>query len=329
MYTSGSTGEPKGVEVTHRNIARLVDDPEYVELGPGTVMLHAASPAFDATTLELWGPLANGGADRDPPRAALARRGRGGDRAPRGDDPLADRRPLPRARRRPARVPRLESATCSPAATSSPRTTSSAPSRPCRPTAGSPTDTGRPRRRPSPSPTRCGPAGARPRRLDPARAADPGDHLRGPRPRPAAGADRRRGRALDRRRRRRPRLPRRPGADGRARSFPTRPGPALAAIAAATAPAGGPTATIEFLGRIDRQVKVRGVRVEPAEVEERAARPSRGRRRRGRSLRAGAGRPGAGRLPRRRRPRAQPGPAATCAGTRSRGCRRRWSPRPG
>jgi amino acid adenylation domain-containing protein len=62
MYTSGSTGEPKGVEVTHRNIARLVDDPEYVELGPGTVMLHAASPAFDATTLELWGPLANGGA---------------------------------------------------------------------------------------------------------------------------------------------------------------------------------------------------------------------------------------------------------------------------
>jgi amino acid adenylation domain-containing protein len=61
MYTSGSTGEPKGVEVTHRNIARLVDDPGFAELGPGTVMLHAASPAFDATTLELWGPLANGG----------------------------------------------------------------------------------------------------------------------------------------------------------------------------------------------------------------------------------------------------------------------------
>ncbi len=61
MYTSGSTGEPKGVEVTHRNVARLVDDPGFAELGPGTVMLHAASPAFDATTLELWGPLANGG----------------------------------------------------------------------------------------------------------------------------------------------------------------------------------------------------------------------------------------------------------------------------
>lgn len=61
MYTSGSTGDPKGVEVTHRNVARLVDDPGFAELGPGTTMLHAASPAFDATTLELWGPLANGG----------------------------------------------------------------------------------------------------------------------------------------------------------------------------------------------------------------------------------------------------------------------------
>ena len=62
MYTSGSTGKPKGVKVTHRNVARLVDDPDFAELGPGTTMLHAASPAFDATTLELWGPLANGGA---------------------------------------------------------------------------------------------------------------------------------------------------------------------------------------------------------------------------------------------------------------------------
>jgi len=61
MYTSGSTGEPKGVEVTHRNVVRLVDDPDYVELGAGTTMLHAASTAFDAATLEIWGPLANGG----------------------------------------------------------------------------------------------------------------------------------------------------------------------------------------------------------------------------------------------------------------------------
>jgi amino acid adenylation domain-containing protein len=61
IYTSGSSGEPKGVEVTHRNVVRLVDDPGYAELGAGTAMLHAASPAFDAATLEIWGPLANGG----------------------------------------------------------------------------------------------------------------------------------------------------------------------------------------------------------------------------------------------------------------------------
>ena len=77
IYTSGSTGEPKGVEATHRNVVRLVDDPDFAELGPGTVMLHAASPAFDAATLELWGPLANGGAvatlrERPSPDAVAA-----------------------------------------------------------------------------------------------------------------------------------------------------------------------------------------------------------------------------------------------------------------
>jgi amino acid adenylation domain-containing protein len=61
IYTSGSTGEPKGVEVTHRNIVRLVDEPGFADLGTGAAMLHAASPAFDAATLEIWGPLANGG----------------------------------------------------------------------------------------------------------------------------------------------------------------------------------------------------------------------------------------------------------------------------
>jgi amino acid adenylation domain-containing protein len=61
MYTSGSTGEPKGVEVTHGNVVRLVGDPSFAEMGSGRVMLHAASLAFDAATLELWGPLASGG----------------------------------------------------------------------------------------------------------------------------------------------------------------------------------------------------------------------------------------------------------------------------
>ena len=60
MYTSGSTGEPKGVAVTHRNIVRLVKGGGYCELGPQEVLLHAAPPSFDAATFEIWGALLNG-----------------------------------------------------------------------------------------------------------------------------------------------------------------------------------------------------------------------------------------------------------------------------
>ena len=61
MYTSGSTGRPKGVVVPHRAIVRLVRDTNYLALDDRTVMLGFAPSAFDAATLELWGPLLNGG----------------------------------------------------------------------------------------------------------------------------------------------------------------------------------------------------------------------------------------------------------------------------
>ncbi|HEX7112123.1 MAG TPA: amino acid adenylation domain-containing protein, partial [Mizugakiibacter sp.] len=61
MYTSGSTGTPKGVMVPHRGILRLVLDADYVRLDAGTRMLHAAPLGFDASTLEIWGALLNGG----------------------------------------------------------------------------------------------------------------------------------------------------------------------------------------------------------------------------------------------------------------------------
>jgi amino acid adenylation domain-containing protein len=61
IYTSGSTGLPKGVMVPHRAINRLVLNNGYAKIGPGDRVAFAANPAFDASTLELWAPLLNGG----------------------------------------------------------------------------------------------------------------------------------------------------------------------------------------------------------------------------------------------------------------------------
>ncbi|HTQ81022.1 MAG TPA: amino acid adenylation domain-containing protein, partial [Thermoanaerobaculia bacterium] len=61
MYTSGSTGRPKGVGVTQGNIVRLVRRSGFADLGPEQVFLQLAPISFDASTLELWAPLLNGG----------------------------------------------------------------------------------------------------------------------------------------------------------------------------------------------------------------------------------------------------------------------------
>jgi aspartate racemase len=60
MYTSGSTGQPKGVSVVHRGIVRLVRGADYVSFGPEEVFLQLAPISFDASTFEIWGALLNG-----------------------------------------------------------------------------------------------------------------------------------------------------------------------------------------------------------------------------------------------------------------------------
>ncbi|MEO0397593.1 MAG: amino acid adenylation domain-containing protein, partial [Cyanobacteria bacterium P01_A01_bin.137] len=60
-YTSGSTGQPKGVAVPHQGVLRLVLGADYTPLDSDRVLLQLAPISFDAATLELWGALLNGG----------------------------------------------------------------------------------------------------------------------------------------------------------------------------------------------------------------------------------------------------------------------------
>ncbi|MEU9670904.1 amino acid adenylation domain-containing protein [Streptomyces bobili] len=60
MYTSGSTGRPKGVAVTHRDVVGLALTPEWHGGGHERVLMHSPT-AFDLSTYELWVPLLGGG----------------------------------------------------------------------------------------------------------------------------------------------------------------------------------------------------------------------------------------------------------------------------
>jgi amino acid adenylation domain-containing protein len=70
MFTSGSTGEPKAVGITHADVAALALDHAWDD-GIGDAILMHSPHAFDASTYELWTPLLHGGRIVIPPAGAL------------------------------------------------------------------------------------------------------------------------------------------------------------------------------------------------------------------------------------------------------------------
>ncbi|MFG3044995.1 amino acid adenylation domain-containing protein [Streptomyces sp. NPDC048241] len=60
MFTSGSTGLPKGVGVTHADVVALAADSAWREGAADAVLMHSAY-VFDASTFEIWAPLLHGG----------------------------------------------------------------------------------------------------------------------------------------------------------------------------------------------------------------------------------------------------------------------------
>lgn len=61
IYTSGSTGIPKGVAVPHRAVVRLVKNTDYLTFSEDETFLQLAPISFDASALEIWGALLHGG----------------------------------------------------------------------------------------------------------------------------------------------------------------------------------------------------------------------------------------------------------------------------
>ncbi|HEY9640849.1 MAG TPA: amino acid adenylation domain-containing protein, partial [Coleofasciculaceae cyanobacterium] len=76
VYTSGSTGTPKGVAIPHRAVNRLVCNPNYMQWQVSDRVAQVSNLSFDAATFEIWGALLNGaqliGIDREVSLSPLA-----------------------------------------------------------------------------------------------------------------------------------------------------------------------------------------------------------------------------------------------------------------
>lgn len=72
MYTSGTTGRPKGVVLPHRSVVRMLVDTDWLRLGPDTVTLHSSAFAFDTSIIDLFAALLHGGTVVIPPDGTLS-----------------------------------------------------------------------------------------------------------------------------------------------------------------------------------------------------------------------------------------------------------------
>ncbi len=60
MYTSGSTNKPKGVIIRHQNISRVTKNANFININADDRIAFAANIAFDGSTFEIWSALLNG-----------------------------------------------------------------------------------------------------------------------------------------------------------------------------------------------------------------------------------------------------------------------------
>lgn len=61
LYTSGTTGRPKGCIVTNQNILRTIKNQDFIPFNVNDTVLQTASIAFDPSVVEIWGALGCGG----------------------------------------------------------------------------------------------------------------------------------------------------------------------------------------------------------------------------------------------------------------------------
>ena len=60
MYTSGTTGVPKGSMIRHYSVLRTVRNVNYMEMTSDDSILYTSAIVFDVTTYEIWGALLSG-----------------------------------------------------------------------------------------------------------------------------------------------------------------------------------------------------------------------------------------------------------------------------